>query len=181
MATDGEPPAPPEDEVYKSDSMCLMLLPDDKEGEEMVQQVLFKRDERGEGSIDDEAAKLLGIAGERVRCFVLPGFEKKAGFSLHMYIDLQGMEHKMAHNTNATQLYLVAHLPDEPPDVSPASIHGPVLLSAENFRTEEYIDLTVAEHWAKIKAICKAIQPNAQFVPYEPPSAEDEERQLDDD
>lgn len=26
---------------------------------------------------------------------------------------------------------------EEPPSVSPASIHGPVLLSAENFKTEE--------------------------------------------
>lgn len=28
-----------------------------------------------------------------------------------MYIDLQGVEHKLPHNTNATQLYLIAHLP----------------------------------------------------------------------
>jgi hypothetical protein len=35
------------------------------------------------------------------------------------------------------------------------------LLSAENFKTEEYVDLTLDE-WKKIKALCRAIQPNAQ-------------------
>jgi len=96
-----------------------------------------------------------------------------------MYIDLQGLDHKMAHNSNATQLYLIACLPEEPPQVSPASIHGPVLLSAENFKTEEYVDLTL-EEWKKIKALCRAIQPNAQFTPYEAP-APGEEVPLNDD
>lgn len=50
---------------------------------------------------------------------------------------------------------------DEPPQVYPASIHGPVLLSAENFKTEEYADLTL-DDWAKIKSMCRAVQPNAQ-------------------
>ncbi len=45
--------------------------------------------------------------------------------------------------------------------MTPASIHGPVLLSAEDFKTEEYVDLS-EELWAKIRAICRAIQPNAQ-------------------
>lgn len=170
-----------EDTAGSSTSKCLLLSADDGEesGSAMIKQVVFERDERGEGSLDDAAADLLGIHGERVRCFSLPGFEKKLGLSLHMYIDLQGQEHGMAHNTNATQLFLIAHLPEEPPQVSPASIHGPVLLSAEAFRTEEYVDLG-PEDWAKIKAICKAVQPNAQFVPYEPPTGEEDKNEAED-
>jgi hypothetical protein len=111
-----------------------------------------------------------------------------------MYLDLQGLEHGLPHNSNASQLYLISHLPgkadasqrhylttpamlsdsphipppttntgihaEEPPEVSPASIHGPVLLSAEDFKTECYMDLG-EEDWARIKALCKAVQPNA--------------------
>lgn len=174
---------PVEDESGSSDSYCLLLLPDtaDADSKELVSRVLFKRDERGDGSIDDAAADLLGVRGDRVRCCSLPGgFEKKLGLSLHMYIDLQGMQHGLPHNTNATQLWLIAHLPEEPPEVQPSSIHGPVLLSAEDFKTEEYANID-KELWGKIKAICRAIQPNAQFLPYEPPSAEDATRDLGDD
>jgi hypothetical protein len=38
--------------------------------------------------------------------------------------------------------------------VQPDSIHGPVLLTAEDFHNEEYVQLG-AEEWAKI---CKACQ-----------------------
>lgn len=173
---------PPEEETSSSaSSNCLLLSSDDAEGStDMIKQVLFQRDERGEGSLDDAAADLLGIHGERVRCFSLPGFEKKLGLSLHMYIDLQAREHGMAHNTNATQLFLIAHLPEEPPSVYPASIHGPVLLSAEAFPSEEYVDLGLGD-WTKVKAICRAIQPNAQFVPYEAPSGDEPEVLQEDD
>jgi hypothetical protein len=34
-------------------------------------------------------------------------------YVLHAYIDLQGLEHGLPHNTNATQLWLVANLPEE--------------------------------------------------------------------
>ena len=59
------------------------------------------------------------------------------------------MDHKLAHNSNASQLWLVAHLPEEPPEVSPASIHGPVLLTAESAKTEEYVDLKMADWWVR--------------------------------
>lgn len=170
-----------EEEVdCSSTSVCLLLTADGVEGDVEVKPVKFARDERGDGSIDDAAADLLGIHGDRVRCFHLPFGEKKLGFSLHMYIDLQGVDHKLPHNSNASQLWLISNLPEEPPHVSPSSIHGPVLLSATNFKTDEYIDMT-PEHWQKIKAVCRAIQPNAQFVPYEPlpegeePPANDDE------
>ncbi|KAJ9515563.1 hypothetical protein QJQ45_021677, partial [Haematococcus lacustris] len=113
------------------------------------------------GSIDDAAAALLGIDSDKVRCMQVPHIEKKLGFTLHFYFDLQGVEHGLPHNTNATQLYLIASLPDEPPDVVPASIHGPVLLSATDFKTEEYIDMTLG-HWDQLKSMCLDVQPNAQ-------------------
>ncbi|KAL6748784.1 hypothetical protein V8C86DRAFT_2869116 [Haematococcus lacustris] len=144
-----------------STSICLVLYPDGEAGE-VVKPVEFKRDERGEGSIDDAAAALLGIDSDKVRCMQVPHIEKKLGLTLHFYFDLQGVEHGLPHNTNATQLYLIASLPDEPPDVVPASIHGPVLLSATDFKTEEYIDMTLG-HWDQLKSMCLDVQPNAQF------------------
>ena len=41
------------------------------------------------GDLDAAAADLLGIKGERVRCFSVPHMEKKFGLAVHMYIDLQ--------------------------------------------------------------------------------------------
>ncbi len=41
---------------------------------------------------------------------------------------------QLPHNTNASQVWLAAHLPLEPPEVSPASISGPVLVTADNIR-----------------------------------------------
>jgi hypothetical protein len=40
-------------------------------------------------------------------------FEAAIGWSVHMYVDLQGLEHKLDHNTNASQLWLISNLPDE--------------------------------------------------------------------
>jgi len=75
MAGDNE-----KEEVYKTDSYCLLLNDDDEtDGAKIVKQVLFKRDERGEGSLDDSAAELLGIKGDRVRCLMIPHLEKKLG------------------------------------------------------------------------------------------------------
>lgn len=39
---------------------------------------------RPAGSIDDAAAEVLGIKGERVRCFSVPHMEKKLGYTLHV-------------------------------------------------------------------------------------------------
>lgn len=32
-------------------------------------------------------------------------------YALHLFLDLQGVEHGLPHNTNATQLWLIANLP----------------------------------------------------------------------
>ncbi|KAF5825774.1 hypothetical protein DUNSADRAFT_7037, partial [Dunaliella salina] len=101
------------------------------------------------GGPNEIAADLCGIPGQ-------------TGYALHLFIDLQGVEHQLPHNTNATQLWLIANLPEEPPYVSPASISGPALLTGENFHTGNYVDMT-KEDWEKIKRICKAVQPNAIF------------------
>ena len=69
---------------------------------------------------------------------------------------------QLDHNTNATQTWLCAHLPAEPPEVTPSSISGPVLVTADDIKSEEYVDLTL-EHWAKIMAMCKELCPNALF------------------
>ncbi|EFJ47622.1 hypothetical protein VOLCADRAFT_105095 [Volvox carteri f. nagariensis] len=112
-------------------------------------------------------AELLNLPEtERVRCFHLPMFEKVLGWSVHMYLDLDAVQNGMQHNTNATQLWLIANLPNEPPEVQPDSIHGPVLLTAENFKDEEYVQLS-QEEWQKIVDKCKEVQPNAQFLPAE--------------
>ncbi|KXZ41679.1 hypothetical protein GPECTOR_323g35 [Gonium pectorale] len=145
---------------YKNESVCLVLSAD--EAGSTVKPVVFTR------SVPDvlaRAAELLGLPKEeRVRCFHLPMFEKAMGWSVHMYLDLDAVEHKLDHNTNATQLWLIANLPHEPPEVQPDSIHGPVLLTAENFKDEEYVQLDEKE-WQKLVDKCREVQPNAQFLP----------------
>eukprot|EP00201_Polytomella_parva_P007999 CAMPEP_0175052416 /NCGR_PEP_ID=MMETSP0052_2-20121109/8349_1 /TAXON_ID=51329 ORGANISM="Polytomella parva, Strain SAG 63-3" /NCGR_SAMPLE_ID=MMETSP0052_2 /ASSEMBLY_ACC=CAM_ASM_000194 /LENGTH=210 /DNA_ID=CAMNT_0016316821 /DNA_START=59 /DNA_END=691 /DNA_ORIENTATION=- len=148
-----------EEEEYIDESQCLVLTPDDKDGD--IKLVKFVRDIN---DIQGSVAKTLELpASERVRCFHLPMFEKVVGWSVHMYIDLEGVNHQMAHNTNATQLWLVANLPSEPPELFPDSIHGPVLLTAEDFHTEEYVSMDRAA-WLKLIHECLKVQPNAQFV-----------------
>mmetsp|Transcript_13717 Transcript_13717/g.39752 ORF Transcript_13717/g.39752 Transcript_13717/m.39752 type:complete len:128 (-) Transcript_13717:355-738(-) len=117
------------------------------------------RDEQGSGDINAAAAEVLGLRnGEHVRCFSLPGqFDNKMGMALHMYmaVDMAAhSEHKMPHNTNASQLWLGAHLPQEPPEVAPSSIHGPVLITADDIKTEEFVELTM-EHWEALKKLCR--------------------------
>lgn len=46
-----------------------------------------------------------------VNPFLHGRFEKAMGWSVHLYVDLQGIEHKLDHNTNASQLWLIANLP----------------------------------------------------------------------
>uniref|UniRef100_A0A7S3VP18 Uncharacterized protein n=1 Tax=Dunaliella tertiolecta TaxID=3047 RepID=A0A7S3VP18_DUNTE len=152
----------------ENESTCLMLLPDDITVGN-VKPVLFRRDvdESGDRGPNEIAADLLGIHGDRVRCFSVRGFDQKLGYALHLFIDLQGVEHQLPHNTNATQFWLISNLPEEPPHVSPASINGPALLTGEDFHTGDYVDLTM-EDWEKIKRICKAVQPNAMFHPPQP-------------
>ncbi|KAG2491364.1 hypothetical protein HYH03_010363 [Edaphochlamys debaryana] len=150
---------------YKNESKCLVLDPDNTGS--AVRQVTFTR---ATDDVHAKAADILGLPeGERVRCFHLPMFEKAMGWSVHLYIDLDAIAHKMDHNTNATQLWLIANLPNEPPEVQPDSIHGPVLLTAENFKDEEYVELGEAE-WKQIVDKCREVQPNAQFLPMEPVS-----------
>lgn len=151
-----------EDVEYKNESQCLVLEPDGSGS--AVRPVTFSR---GVPDVHAQAATLLGLPeGERVRCFHLPMFEKAIGWSVHMYIDLDAIAHKLDHNTNATQLWLIANLPNEPPEVQPDSIHGPVLLTAEDCSNEEYVPLDAAA-WAKLVAHCREEQPNAQFLPQE--------------
>ena len=38
--------------------------------------------------------------------------------ALHLYIDLQAEQRKMPHNTNASQLWLAAHLPQVKPNTA---------------------------------------------------------------
>lgn len=45
---------------------------------------------------------------------------------------------------------------------------------------QEYMDLSL-EDWKKIRALCRAVQPNAQFVPYEPPAEGEDSIQQDDE
>ncbi|GAX85582.1 hypothetical protein CEUSTIGMA_g12997.t1 [Chlamydomonas eustigma] len=152
----------PSDLQYKTESSCLRLC-DDEAGSK-IEVVSFTRDEDGEGDIDAAAARVLGIPGDNVRCFSLPGsFDKRMDLAMHMYIDLQGLEKNLPHNTNASQLWLCANLPEEPPEVTPSTISGPVLITADHLRTEEFVDLTI-EDWIKIKKLCKEICPNALFV-----------------
>ncbi|GFR48529.1 hypothetical protein Agub_g10424 [Astrephomene gubernaculifera] len=148
---------------YKNESQCLVLDTDNSGSG--VKPVTFIRNVP---DVHAKAAELLGLPeGERVRCFHLPMFEKALGWSVHMYIDLDAIAHKMDHNTNATQLWLIANLPNEPPEVQPDSIHGPVLLTAENYKDEEYVQLGAPE-WARLMEVCRDVQPNAQFLPAEP-------------
>ncbi|GLC50183.1 hypothetical protein PLESTB_000351500 [Pleodorina starrii] len=100
--------ADPEAEVeYKNESDCLILEPDSSGS--TITKVTFTR------SVPDvhaRVAELLKLPEtERVRCFHLPFFEKVLGWSVHMYLDLDAVEHGMQHNTNATQLWLIANLP----------------------------------------------------------------------
>ncbi|GIL76428.1 hypothetical protein Vretimale_5975 [Volvox reticuliferus] len=102
--------ADPEAEVeYKNESDCLILEPDNSGS--TITKVTFAR------SVPDvhaRVAELLKLPEtERVRCFHLPMFEKVLGWSVHMYLDLDAVEHGMHHNTNATQLWLIANLPTE--------------------------------------------------------------------
>lgn len=151
-----------EEETYKNESSVLLLTADADGAEVMT--ATFNRGE----APNEAAAALLGLpAGERVRCFHCPMFEKALGWSVHLYVDLQGIEHKLDHNTLATQLWLVANLPGEPPEVAPDSIHGPVLLTAEDCKTNELMDVTL-EHWAKLVDVCKQVQPNATFTASKP-------------
>lgn len=84
---------------------------------------------------------MLGIHSRRIRCIHLPSFEHH-GYSLHMYLDLEGVKHGLPHNTNATQLFLIAQLPQEPPDFWPDSINGPAMITAEEANgSGRFIDL----------------------------------------
>jgi hypothetical protein len=47
--------------------------------------------------------------------------------------------------------------------VTPSAISGPVLVTADNIRTEEFVDLTL-DHWQGITALCKELCPNAVFL-----------------
>lgn len=147
----------PAEETGTNSSMCLLLEEDDKGGN--IQQVQF---DRSADDVLEAAAQLMGHKEcKRVRCFHLPMFDK-FGFAVHMYLDLQGVEHHHPHNTNATQLFLIANLPAEPPEVQPDSIQGPALLCAED-KNGAYIDLDLAQ-WQKMKEMCWKIQPSAAFL-----------------
>jgi hypothetical protein len=87
-------------------------------------------------------------------CSLPGGFDKKMNMALHLYIDLQAEQHKLPHNTNASQLWLAAHLPQEPPEVSPSSISGPVLVTADDIKTEEFVELSL-DDWEKLKKLCQ--------------------------
>lgn len=71
-------------------------------------QVHFKRD----GDIREAAARLMGLPadGSRVVCLHLPHFERH-GYSLHLYFDWNGIKAGREHNSDASQLYLIANLP----------------------------------------------------------------------
>lgn len=143
---------------YNDESYCLLLNPDDAEGE-AVKSVMFKRDT---DKLTEGAAAVLGLKdASRVRCFHLPMFDKH-GYAVHMYFDLEGTKHSLPHNTNATQLFFIANLPAEPPELQPDSIQGPVLLTAEKIPEEVFLDLGL-EQWEKMKDICHSIQPVAYF------------------
>lgn len=145
--------------AYKTESTCLKLFDDGDGGR--VELVTFKRDEDGSGDTDAAAAHILGIDGERVRCHSLPGaWDKKLNLAVHLYIDLEGVQHKLPHNTNASQFWLAAHLPG---DATPEAISGPVLVTADDIKTEEFVDLTM-EHWEKIKEMCKEACECAVFL-----------------
>eukprot|EP00798_Chlamydomonas_sp_ICE-L_P021708 gene21708-28732_t len=128
------------DGTGKSSSICLFLDSDDNSA--AVKLVEFDRNEREGGDMDAAAAHILGIDGEKMRCFYVPHMEKKLGYVIHLFIDLtaaehgkahitrpvtSAAEHGKAHNTNASQLWLAANLPNEPPEVSPCTINGPAL------------------------------------------------------
>eukprot|EP00798_Chlamydomonas_sp_ICE-L_P014179 gene14179-20146_t len=97
-----------------SSSVCLFLESDDNGG--AVKTVVFNRADQEDGDNDVAAAHLLGVDGDRMRCFYVPHLEKKLGYAVHMYMDLSGAELKKEHNTNASQLWLAANLPNEPPE-----------------------------------------------------------------
>eukprot|EP00199_Chlamydomonas_sp_CCMP681_P003500 CAMPEP_0119101814 /NCGR_PEP_ID=MMETSP1180-20130426/761_1 /TAXON_ID=3052 ORGANISM="Chlamydomonas cf sp, Strain CCMP681" /NCGR_SAMPLE_ID=MMETSP1180 /ASSEMBLY_ACC=CAM_ASM_000741 /LENGTH=171 /DNA_ID=CAMNT_0007085991 /DNA_START=102 /DNA_END=617 /DNA_ORIENTATION=+ len=158
------------DQADSESSTCLVLEADDHpDGQPVVRQIDFARGERAAGDIGSHAADVMGIHGERVRCYMLPErtirFHDTLGAALHMYIDMQGIDHKLAHNSNATQLYLIANLPEEPPELSLSSISGPVLLSASD-KNDNYKNLTL-EDWETIKKACRDVQSNALFMPLE--------------
>lgn len=53
----------------------------------------------------EDAAGALGLPKERastLRAYHLPLFDR-LGYALHLYFDLQGLSHGLAHNSNATQ------------------------------------------------------------------------------
>lgn len=140
------------------------MLQDDTAGGG-VQEVNFVREpSRNKGSIE-AAGELLGCQGsncDRIRCLHLPLLDK-LGYALHIYIDLEGVRHGLPHNSNATQLFLISNLPDEPPAVSPDSIQGPAILTVEMVNTQQYVDLSTAD-WDKLKTLCRKFQPSAMFV-----------------
>ncbi len=41
---------------------------------------------------------------------------------------------QLPHNTNASQFWLCANLPEEPPTVMPSSISGPALITADDIK-----------------------------------------------
>ena len=51
----------------------------------------------------ESAAGLMKLHTDRVRAYHLPGFDR-VHYALHMYFDMQGVQHKLPHNTNATQV-----------------------------------------------------------------------------
>jgi hypothetical protein len=98
----------------------------------------------------------------RVRCFSLPG-GKNSGLALHLYVDLDAKAKGLAHNTNASQVWLALNLPLEPPQLSPDSIHGPALITADSIPSEEFADLGLIE-WGRIKETCTCAVPAAVFL-----------------
>jgi hypothetical protein len=158
-----EPPVDPQDQDPNC-STCLLLGDDKAKGK--IAMVKFSRDTK---NIHRAAGRLLGFKKlGHLRCFPLPLFEKEAHGSMvvNMYLDLHAVEHHAYDhqdpNTNATQLFLVANLPDEPPELQPAEIAGPVLLTAE-YKSGGLVDLDMAQ-WDKIKAACWAVKAHAQFL-----------------
>jgi hypothetical protein len=149
-----------DEEDFENSSQCL-LLGEDKAGGK-ISTVKFSREVE---DIHRAAGRLMGCKKtDNIRCFHLPMFdhEDHGSMIVHMYLDLHGIEHRQGHNTNATQMFLIANLPAEPPDVQPDSIHGPVLLTAEH-KSGEFIQLDMTT-WLKMKEACWAIQPDAQFL-----------------
>jgi hypothetical protein len=57
--------------------------------------------------------------------------EDHGSMIVHMYLDLHGIEHRQGHNTNATQMFLIANLPGEIREGVEGNV-GSTLLKAVN-------------------------------------------------